>query len=93
MPPSYRNSTPMFYLCSMSKHLDGSPQPVDPLWYRRHHGVLRAWCRCGHHAEVRLVELERRHRLSSNIRVYQVIERLRCSHCGQRPRFADVVRR
>ena len=93
MQPSYRDPTSMFYLCSMSKHLDGSPQPVDLLWYRRHDGVLRAWCRCGHYAEVRLVEMERRYRLSPYMRVYQMIERLRCSRCGQRPRFADVVRR
>ena len=90
--PSYRNPTLMFYFRSMSRHLDGSPKPVDPLWYRRHDGVLRAWCRCGHHAEVRLVEVERRHRLSPDMRVYQVVERLRCSRCGQRPRYAEVVR-
>jgi hypothetical protein len=31
--------TGLSHLCSlMSKHLDGSPQPVNPIWYRRHDG-------------------------------------------------------
>ena len=76
MLPSYRNPTPLFYLLFPVEHLDGSPttsgrssKPAsDGYW-----GVVSLRAPSG----VRLVELERRHRLSSNMRVYQVIERLR----------------
>jgi hypothetical protein len=33
----------------MSWHLDGSPKPADPIWFRQHQ-ALHVRCRCGHQA-------------------------------------------
>lgn len=73
----------------MSRHLDGTPQPVDPLWYRRL-DYLHLGCACGHRAAVQIGLLARRHGLAHDARLYQLIARLRCSRCGTRPNAMDV---
>lgn len=74
----------------MSKHLDGSPQPVDPVWYRRRQQFKLA-CRCGHAALMPIGALAGRHGISGETRLWQIIERLRCSRCGAAPSQVDVV--
>jgi hypothetical protein len=75
----------------MSRHLDGSPKPVAPLWYV-HWAWLRVRCRCGHSASIRIAEL-----LASGVRrdmrCYEMIDRLRCSACGGREVLADMADR
>jgi hypothetical protein len=72
----------------LSKHLDGSPKPVTPLWY-----VATAWlrirCACGHATSVQLSDLIARG-INRETRCYEVIGRLRCTECGERPAEADV---
>jgi hypothetical protein len=73
----------------MSRHLDGSPQPVDPVWYRERE-YLHLGCPCGHRASLQIGPLARRHGMPSNARLYQLIDRLRCSQCGAAPSAVDV---
>jgi hypothetical protein len=68
----------------MSRHLDGSPKPVDPLFYRWGWWV-RASCGCGHAGLVSVAAAARRHGLARDERLYALIARMRCSACGCRP--------
>ena len=68
----------------MSKHLDGSPQPVDPIWYR-HREWLHLGCTCGHRAALPIGETARRHGFSGHHRLYQLVDRMRCGECGAPP--------
>lgn len=73
----------------MSRHLDGSPKPVTPLWY-----IPAAWvriqCGCGHATAVQVGDLMAAG-IHRDTRCYQVLGRLRCSNCGERPAQADVA--
>ncbi len=89
----------------MSRHLDGSPQPVAPLYYvsRAH---FRANCACGRSASIPVgkvwaFEMERlirqglpawrAKREAGAMKCWEIIERMRCSACGRRPpASADV---
>jgi hypothetical protein len=73
----------------MSRHLDGSPQPVDPVWYRER-DYLHLACGCGHKAALQIGPLARRHGLATDTRLYQLVARLRCSWCGARTGTVDV---
>jgi len=77
-------------LASMSRHLDGSPQPVAPLWYVRW-AWLRIRCQCGRYHEERLADVIERHGLDTQMRCYELVARLRCRACGERPRSADIT--
>lgn len=68
------------------------PQPVDPLWYRKHH-FLRITCKCARKVILPLDDVVRLYRVPQDHRVYQVIDRLRCSSCGERPDFVDLSKR
>lgn len=74
----------------MSRHLDLSPQPVDPVWYR-HFDYLHLGCACGHRAALQIGPLARRHGMARETKLYQVIDRMLCSRCGGRP-IAVAVR-
>lgn len=58
----------------MSRHLDGSPKPVDPLWYRKSM-FLRVLCSCGHQNSIPIMDLIRQQRLDPDMRLYQLIPR------------------
>lgn len=68
------------------------PQPADPLWYRRG-WFYRIECRCRRKVILPMDDVTRFHRLPSKMLVYDVIRRLRCSECGNRPGFADIAPR
>ncbi|UZO94780.1 Hypothetical protein RMP42_05854 (plasmid) [Roseomonas mucosa] len=76
----------------MSRHLDGSPKPVDPLWLRQHEW-LHLTCRCGHRAALHIGALALQHQLSGEVRLYRVIDRLRCHRCGSGPAGVEVKSR
>lgn len=67
------------------------PQPVDPLSYRMD-AYLRIRCTCGRSLILPLGDLARMHRLPGNLRMYEIIKRLRCTQCGARPVDVDVSR-
>lgn len=69
-----------------------SPKPVDPLWYQQR-GYLHITCRCGRKAVYPLQAFARFRRVDKSLKLYQLIERLRCELCGQRPSHAEVTRR
>lgn len=73
----------------MSKHLDGSPKPVDPVWYRRLE-YLHLSCPCGRRVALQIGPLARSHGLASDTRLYQLVARLRCGQCGAPPSTVDV---
>ena len=75
----------------MSRHMDGSPQPVDPIWYRRHER-LYVRCRCGHSASGVIGRVARHAGMSEHERLWQMVERLRCSKCGAREPAVRVGR-
>ncbi len=70
----------------------GRPKPVDPLWYR-FGWRLQARCLCGHAASEELQAFAPKRGLPVSTRLYQVMDRLRCSACGQRPIVAELVSR
>jgi hypothetical protein len=74
----------------MPCRLDGSPRPTDPIWYRQHE-TLRIRCRCGHHASALVGLLAARSGLSGQQRLWELIERLRCSQCGARHPEAEIL--
>jgi hypothetical protein len=73
----------VLYLFYMSRHLDGSIKPVDPIWYRQHE-VLHLRCRCGHQARAMVGVLALQSGLSGQQHLWELVERLRCSRCGAR---------
>lgn len=73
----------------MSRHLDGSPQPVDPVWYRKWE-YLHLACGCGHKAALQIGPLARRHGLATDTRLYQLVDLMRCSRCGAKPAAVEV---
>ena len=76
----------------MSRHLDGSPQPVDPVWYRQF-DYLHLGCACGHRAALQIGPLARRHGMVRETNMYLVIGRMTCSRCGARPSTVAVMPR
>ena len=68
-----------------------SPKPVDPVSYQPH-GYLRIHCRCGRRATYPLRDFATFHRLRGDMKLYELIARLRCEICGERPTSADVTR-
>jgi hypothetical protein len=80
----------LFYVCScMSRHLDGSPKPVDRISWRRGEW-LHLSCQCGHRAALHIGALALQHELSPAMRLYRVIDRMRCSRCGAKPVGIEV---
>lgn len=73
----------------MSRHLDGSPQPVDPVWYRRL-DYLHLTCGCGHRAALQIGALAQSRGLASDTRLFQIVDRMRCSQCGAGPSAVEV---
>lgn len=67
------------------------PKPIDPLWYQPD-GWVNASCPCGHHASARVRDLATCHQLNKDLLLHQLLSRLRCSKCGQRPLAPDVTR-
>ena len=67
------------------------PKPIDPLWFRMD-AKLRIRCKCQRRLIIPLAQLARLHQLPDDLALYQLIGRLRCTECGQRPLFADVSR-
>jgi hypothetical protein len=70
----------------------GRPKPVDLLWYR-FGWHLHVRCLCGHAADVELQDFAARRGLPASMRLHQMMERLRCSACGQPPLVAELVSR
>ncbi|MBF5091262.1 hypothetical protein F1640_14835 [Novosphingobium sp. NBM11] len=70
----------------------GRPQPADPLWYRRG-WFYRIQCDCGRKVILSMDDLSRFHRLPGKTLVYDVIRRMRCRECGQRPEYVDIAPR
>jgi hypothetical protein len=68
-----------------------SPKPIDPIWYQPN-AFLRIECRCGRREAYALREFASYHRLSDRLLLYELIARLRCETCKQRPAFAEVTR-
>lgn len=68
-----------------------SPKPIDPIWYQRS-AFLHITCACGRRATYPLADFARFHRLSRDMLLYKVIDRLRCQICGKRPLRAEVTR-
>lgn len=68
-----------------------SPKPIDPIAFQPH-AFLRIRCRCGRRATYPVAEFTRFHRLPGTLKFYELIARLRCEICGERPANADVVR-
>lgn len=68
----------------------GRPKPVDPVWYRMTR-ILSVRCGCGHGREVLIGDLVQRHRLPRDMRLYEVIGRMRCEKCGARGPSAEVI--
>jgi hypothetical protein len=73
----------------MSRHLDGSPKPVDYIWHRRT-WWLRLTCTCGRAALLPIGQTARLAGLPETARLYQLIDRLRCADCGGRPTRVEV---
>ncbi len=67
----------------------GRPKPVDPLWYR-FGWHLHVRCLCGHAATVELQDFAVRRGLPASLRLYRLMERLRCSAYGQKPIVAEL---
>ncbi|WP_338445969.1 hypothetical protein V5F89_12540 [Pelagerythrobacter marensis] len=68
-----------------------SPKPIDPIAFQPH-AYLRIHCRCGRRATYPVREFTRFHRLPGTMKFYELIARLRCEICGERPSSADVSR-
>ena len=68
-----------------------SPKPVDPIWYQTN-AFLRIDCRCRRSVTYPLGDFARVHRLPSSMALYELIDRLRCENCGERPSSAKVTR-
>ncbi|KHL58042.1 hypothetical protein XEUV354_21725 [Xanthomonas euvesicatoria] len=66
------------------------PKPVDPIWYRRN-CYLRMACNCGRRVVVQVGEFADTHQVPANLLLHDLVQRLRCSSCGDRP-AADVTR-
>jgi hypothetical protein len=73
----------------MSRYLDGSPKPADRLSWRRGEW-LHLSCQCGHRAALHIGALALQHELSLEMRLYRVIDRMRCSRCGAKPIGIEV---
>lgn len=86
--PSWRIVRYLFYTGGMAANY-GRPKPIDPIWYR-HGAMLRIRCACGRYEEHRVGACAERHRLSRDIRLDDLIRRLRCAQCDARP-SAEVV--
>ena len=68
-----------------------SPKPVDPIAYQPH-AFLRISCRCGRREIYALGDFARVHRLPGDLKLYELIKRLRCKICRERPFGATVSR-
>ncbi len=60
------------------------PKPIDPIWYQPA-ARLNIRCTCGRNETYSLREFARFHRLSENMLLHELVDRLRCSHCKARP--------
>lgn len=65
-------------------------KPIDPLWYRADRTIW-ATCRCGRRQAIRIGDLIKRG-LDPELRLYQVVPRLRCSGCGRREPSISIDR-
>lgn len=70
----------------------GRPKPVDPLFWL-HGRYLRAVCACGHNLSMEVSTFAALAGLPKNMLAHQLIDRLKCSKCGQRPKRAWVAER
>jgi len=69
---------------------DSRPKPADPVFLLA--GLrLHVVCGCGRSTKPRIGELAARHRVPSVTPIRQVIARLRCSQCGDKPTVAEPV--
>ncbi|NOG73717.1 hypothetical protein [Roseicella sp. DB1501] len=66
----------------MSRHLDGSPKPVDQLWHRQNEWLHVRCKACNRSAALHIGALALQHQLAAQTRLYEVIDRLRCMKCG-----------
>jgi hypothetical protein len=71
------------------------PRSVDPRSLRLldlapHEGVI-VRCRCGRIAEYFAGVLQRKHRLPSDMLIYDLQWKLRCTHCNRRSGFAIAI--
>ncbi|MDU7525135.1 MAG: hypothetical protein E7K72_27845 [Roseomonas mucosa] len=53
--------------------------------------ILSVRCGCGHGRDVLIGDLVQRHRLPRDMRLYEVIGRMRCEKCGARGPSAEVI--
>lgn len=67
------------------------PKPVDPIRYQPN-GRLRIECGCGRIAVFKLSAFAEARQLDGSMRVHEMIARLRCATCGNRPKFAEVTK-
>ncbi|MDJ0390260.1 hypothetical protein QMO56_19285 [Roseomonas sp. E05] len=69
---------------------DSRSNPADPVFLLA--GLrLHVVCSCGRSTKPRIGALTVRHRVSSVTPIRRVIERLRCSRCGDKPTVAEPV--
>lgn len=73
----------------MSRHLDGSLQAVNTIWYR-HDEWIQIGCACRYRVALNIGSLARQHQIAHTKRLYQVVERLRCSLCEATPSNIEV---
>lgn len=60
------------------------PKPIDPVWYRRT-CYIRLSCACGRTLVEQLGDFARARHISDRVRIYQILDRMKCSACGQKP--------
>jgi hypothetical protein len=77
----------------MSRHLDGSPQPVDTVSMRWRWWFHLGCAACGHRAALSIGALALQHELPPATNLYRIANRLRCGRCGARPSSIDVRER
>lgn len=66
------------------------PKPVDPIWYRQS-CYLNVLCACGHSLCEEVGPFAKARRVSFDMNLYRLIDRLRCSKCGREPLSATVT--
>lgn len=77
------------YVAPMAAMNYNRPKPIDLVWYRQG-CYINIQCGCGRRVSELLGPFAQARRVPTNLRIYELIARLRCS-CGRRP-IADLTR-
>lgn len=70
----------------------GRPKPVDPLYWL-HGRYLRVACACGHRFSQEVSDFAKAHTLPGAMLAHEMIAKLRCSRCGEKPAMAEIGER